>query len=61
LKNFDATEYLTFQPNIGVGVTLKGVTLDYAFTNIGNQEESLFSHVISLKFGFREPFKRSGE
>jgi hypothetical protein len=61
LKNFDATQYLTFQPNIGVGVTLKGVTLDYAFTNIGNQAESLFSHVISLKFGFREPFKRAGE
>lgn len=57
-KNFDGSEYLTFQPNIGVGVTLKGVTLDYAFTNIGNQSEALFSHVISLKFGFKEPFKK---
>jgi hypothetical protein len=58
LKNFDDTEYLTFQPNIGLGVTLKGVTLDYAFTNIGNQAEALFSHVISLKFGFKDAFKK---
>ena len=57
-KNFDDSEYLTFQPNLGLGFTLKGVTLDYAFTNIGNQSEALFSHVISLKFGFKEPFKK---
>lgn len=58
LKNFDDKQYLVFQPNIGLGVTLKGVTLDYAFTNIGNQSEALFSHVISLKFGFEEAFKK---
>jgi hypothetical protein len=56
--NFDGSQYLTFQPNIGIGVTLKGVTLDYAFTNIGNQSEALFSHVISLKFGFKDALKK---
>ena len=59
LKNFDGPDYLTFQPNVGLGVTLKGVTLDYAFTNIGNQSEALFSHVISLKFGFKEKFGKN--
>lgn len=54
IKNFDDSQNLTFQPNVGIGVTLKGVTLDYAFTNIGNQSEALFSHVISLKFGFKD-------
>ncbi|MDX1651754.1 MAG: PorV/PorQ family protein [Brumimicrobium sp.] len=58
VKNFDDSETLIFQPNLGVGVSFKGVTLDYAFTNIGNQSEALFSHVISLKFGFKEPFKK---
>ena len=53
VKNFDDSETMVFQPNIGVGVTFKGITLDYAFTNIGNQSEALFSHVISLKFGFK--------
>ena len=55
--DFDGSQFLTFQPNIGIGVTLKGVTLDYAFTNIGNQSEALFSHVISLKFGFKDALK----
>ena len=54
VKNFDDSESLIFQPNVGIGVSLKGVTLDYAFTNIGNQSEALFSHVISLKFGFKD-------
>jgi hypothetical protein len=53
VKNFDDTQSMVFQPNIGLGVTFKGITLDYAFTNIGNQSEALFSHVISLKFGFK--------
>ena len=53
VKNFDNSESLIFQPNVGIGVALKGVQLDYAFTNIGNQSEALFSHVISLKFGFK--------
>lgn len=52
-KNFDDSKSLMVQPNIGVGLTLKGITLDYAFTNISNQSEALFSHVISLKFGFK--------
>ncbi len=54
VKNFDDSENMVFQPNVGVGVTFKGVTLDYAFTNIGNQSEALFSHVISLKFGLND-------
>lgn len=58
LKNFDGTEYLTLQPNIGLGISFKGVTLDYAFTNIGNQSDAVFSHVVSLKFGFKEPFEK---
>lgn len=59
LSNFDDTQFLTFQPNIGVGILLKGVTLDYAFTNLGNQSEALFSHVISLKFGINNSEKNA--
>lgn len=59
LTNFDATQYLTFQPNLGLGISLKGVNLEYAFTNIQSTEtEALFSHVISLKFGFKEKFNK---
>lgn len=53
IKNFDDSRSMVLQPNIGVGVTIKGITLDYAFTNLGNQSDALYSHVISLKFGFK--------
>lgn len=45
---------VTWQPNIGAGVHFKGVGIDYAFTDIGNQSQSLYSHVISLNVGFNK-------
>jgi hypothetical protein len=40
----------TFQPNIGVGVRIKSITIDYALTDIGDKSVALYSHVFSLKF-----------
>ncbi len=39
----------TIQPNVGVGVKIKYVYIDYAFTNIGNQSVALYSNVFSVK------------
>lgn len=40
----------TFQPNIGVGVTIKDIlSIDYALTDIGDQSVALYSNVFSLK------------
>lgn len=39
----------TFQPNIGIGVRIKSVTIDYALTDIGDQSVALYSNVFSLK------------
>lgn len=39
----------TIQPNMGIGVKLKGVSIDYALTNVG-QQAGLLSSVFSLKF-----------
>lgn len=39
----------TLQPNMGVGVKIKSLTVDYALTNI-NQQVGLLSNVFSLKF-----------
>jgi len=41
-------ESVTFQPNIGLGLQIGKVALDYAFTDIGDQSNALFSHVFSL-------------
>jgi hypothetical protein len=49
----------TFQPNIGVGVRIKSVHLDYALTDIGDQSVALYSHVISLKIDINRKKPRS--
>ncbi|NNC96033.1 MAG: PorV/PorQ family protein [Chitinophagales bacterium] len=44
----------SFQPNIGLGFKLnnflfaENLKVDYAFSDIGNQSETLYSHVISI-------------
>lgn len=48
----DSTEQLTFQPNFGVGFKYRGIQIDYAFTDIGDQSAALYSNVFSLKFDF---------
>ncbi len=42
--------FWTIDPSIGVGVKIKDFTLDYAFTDIGEQRNNTFSHVISLMY-----------
>ncbi|MEO6232401.1 MAG: PorV/PorQ family protein [Ferruginibacter sp.] len=39
-----------YQPSLGAGVKIKNVTLDYAFTNLANQSNPLYTHIISLRF-----------
>ena len=54
VKNFDGTSNQTFQPNFGLGIKIKRVHIDYALTDIGDQAESLYSHVISIKASFND-------
>ena len=49
-------EELSFQPNIGLGLRIKQLYIDYALTDIGDQSAALFSNVFSLKFNI---FKKS--
>ncbi len=48
----DNSEQVTFQPNFGVGFKYKGIQIDYAFTDIGDQSAALYSNVFSLKIDF---------
>jgi len=45
---------LTYQPNIGVGLKYRGIQLDYALSDIGDQSVALFSNVFSLKFDINQ-------
>lgn len=42
-------EITTFQPNLGLGVRLRNLTIDWAMTDIGDQSVALYSHIFSLK------------
>jgi hypothetical protein len=44
----------TFQPTIGGGIRIKSVVIDYAFTDIGNASEALYSHVFSINLGINK-------
>ncbi len=48
IKDFDGSTYKEFQPNFGLGIRLKQASIDYAMTDIGDQSESLYSHVFSI-------------
>ena len=38
-----------YQPSAGAGFRISNITIDYAFTNLANQSNPLFTHVFSLK------------
>lgn len=49
LTAIDDSTTLGFQPNIGVGFKYKGIHVDYALTDIGDQSAAIYSNVFSLK------------
>jgi hypothetical protein len=38
-----------YQPSAGAGFKIQNLTIDYAFTNLANQSNPLFTHVFSLR------------
>lgn len=58
----DATEKSwVAQPNLGLGLVIGPIMLDYAYTNIGNQSQVLYSNIFSLRFDINKtPVKKPG-
>jgi len=52
VTEFDNKEAMTFQPNLGIGIQFKGVSIDYALTDIGDNSIALYSNVFSLRYSF---------
>lgn len=48
-KDVTGQSVTTFQPNLGVGIRLKRVTIDYALSDVGDQSVALYSNVFSLR------------
>ncbi len=48
--NINGKKELKFQPNIGIGLKLGNIMLDYALTDIGDISSSLYSNMFSVRF-----------
>lgn len=49
ISNSDNTTTTTAQPNMGLGIKFRNISIDYALTNIGGGTTSLYSNVFSLR------------
>lgn len=49
IQQLDGSDSVGFQPNIGVGFRYKGIQVDYALTDIGDNSAALYSNIFSLK------------
>lgn len=49
IQQLDNTKKVGFQPNIGLGFKYKGIQVDYALTDLGDQSTALYSNIFSLK------------
>ena len=49
VTNLDGEQERTFQPNLGLGLKLKRLSIDYAMTDIGDQSVAIYSNIFSLK------------
>ena len=49
IMQLDGNERVGFQPNLGVGFNYKGIHIDYALTDIGDQSAAIYSNIFSVK------------
>jgi hypothetical protein len=49
----NAKKVWIYQPGLGVGFKVKNVEVDYAFTNLANQSNPLYTHIFSLKLNLK--------
>ncbi len=50
--DFGNEETLTMRPSMGIGLQLGSLLVDYAYTDLGD-DQNTFSHVVSLKLGLK--------
>jgi hypothetical protein len=47
-------EVWIYQPSVGAGFRVKNVVIDYAFTNLANQSNPLYTHIFSLRLDLKK-------
>ncbi len=49
----DGSNVFSIQPNLGLGIRIKELSIDYAFTGLNRVGDSLYSNIISLRFDLK--------
>ncbi|MFQ3578731.1 MAG: PorV/PorQ family protein [Bacteroidales bacterium] len=59
IPDFDNKVRKTIQPNIGLGLQIKHLSIDYAFTNVSfnSDNNTLYSHIFSLSYSIQKKEK----
>ncbi|MCF8335106.1 MAG: PorV/PorQ family protein [Bacteroidales bacterium] len=52
IQGMDNNNTINYQPNIGVGIYYKDISLDYSLTDLGDQSIALYSNIFSLRYSF---------
>ena len=52
VMQIDGSKKVNFQPNIGLGFKYRGIQIDYALTDLGDQSAALYSNIFSVKVDF---------
>lgn len=58
ISDFDNRKAITIQPNIGLGISFRGIAIDYALTNVGSIGFSRYSNIFSLRWEFNHLNKK---
>ncbi len=45
---------ISYQPNFGLGIQFRGISINYALSNIGNRSVALYSNIFSLRFNINK-------
>lgn len=57
-KDVFGKKVTTFQPNLGIGIKIKSLTIDYALTDVGDQSVALYSNIFSLKLDINKKIQK---
>ncbi len=60
-SNTDDSTITSIQPNIGLGLKIKEIRIDYAFTGLNRLSDGIYSHVFSLLINFRKNANNNSE
>lgn len=52
IPGFDGNIDHSIQPNLGLGISFRKLSIDYALTDIGDQTIALYSNVFTIRYSF---------